>query len=239
MTTTSQIFHHKPPNATKKLLYIMGSTWKTKNMFDLDMKEINFRQLLNDYGIETFTYDIPETSYEDFYSIAESLVQEHKIDNVMGYCMGGAVTLQLANKFEFNSITVIDVFRPLPKYKIYNEQTGRYECNKQQLLDCINKETKINDSVKAEYLDSLTDVISSPKYMTKQHMEPIVGHMCNKNYLANLKAKKKYLLWSSPFAAYQKEIFTGFGTKGYHASHWILLEEMRKELAKDLSMIVR
>jgi predicted esterase YcpF (UPF0227 family) len=239
MTTISQIFHHKPENSSSKLLYLMGSTWKTKNMFDLDMKEKNFRQLLNDYGIETFTYDIPETSYEDYYNIAESLVKEHKIDNIFGYCIGGVAALQLAKKYDFNSIVVFDAFRPLPLYKTYNENKSRYECNKDQLLKVINTKTKMNIEVKEYFMNSLPEIIYGPDYVLKNIMKKTFGYMYNEDYLKDLKVKKKYLMWSAPWAINQKEVFTGFTTKGYDASHWILLEQMRYELAKDLSIIVK
>jgi hypothetical protein len=67
----------------------MGQTWKYKTMFDLDMSEDSFGDILYNAGIDVIAVDYDfYDSHKDIYDESKRLVEEHNPDAVMGYCYG-------------------------------------------------------------------------------------------------------------------------------------------------------
>lgn len=225
--------HHKLPKETKtKLLYIMGGTWMTKSMFDLDFpeQENSFCQLLNELGIETFTFDITQKTHSDVVEYCKHIMVTHNITNVMGYSYGCLPAIDLSNIT--SNLILLDPFSGIKIQK--EERDGRLYYKSSDVKDIIDKHTYIQDNVKLKYLESLGndfDVSNFPKAYSKQNFD----------YYTDWKIHRK-LRNSNPLVIFTEsskpEIhkkFSTLKTKFFANSHWILLEEGRKPLSLEVA----
>jgi hypothetical protein len=212
----------------------MGGTWRTKSMFDLDFED-NFCSILNSYGIETFTFDIPETSHQHVLEICTKLVTEHNIKNVMGYSYGCLPAIDLSLQNQLDNLILLDPFSGIKIPK--KEVEGRLYYKSSDVKEIIDSYTNVPADVKQLYLNSLGDefdVSSFPKEYSKEH------HNYYSDWRTHRKIKCKNLVAFTKSS--KPEIHTKFSTlkcKFYDSSHWILLEEGRKPLAEDVKNMLK
>ena len=231
-----QLHRRTPQNPKGNLLYLMGATWKTKSMFDLDSDQESFCQILNNNGIETFAFDIPETSHDDVLNITFELIETHNIKNVMGYSYGCITAFDAAFRYKLDNVILLD---PFSGTQIKNEEFDtHYEYNTSDVKTTIDEVCSIPESVKECYLSSLGgSKFNSPKY-------------------PKLKSRESYNTYTSRDAfdtlqgrltvnftdCVKQEVYEKYSMLNptmYNSSHWILLESGRQELAKNVLTLIR
>lgn len=213
----------------------MGGTWKTKSMFDLDFDEDSFCDLLNSSGIETITFDIPETNHNDVITICEELIKTYNIKNVMGYSYGCLPAIDISLSHKINSLILLDPFSGIPINKIETEDTLLYETK--DVYDVVKANTYMSDSAMNSYIKSLGDSFSVsrfPKKFSKTHFD----------YYTDWRLHRK--IKCSTLVAFTEsskpEMHNRFSTlksKFYNNSHWILLEDGRKRLCEDVCAVLK
>lgn len=76
----------------------MGRTWKYKTMFDLDMEEDSFGDILYNAGIEVVAVDWDRNDdHQMIFQKCRELVNRYNPDFIMGYCYGCFVCGVLPN----------------------------------------------------------------------------------------------------------------------------------------------
>lgn len=229
-----QVFHKRPENPKTKLLYLGGATWKIASMLDLDSNEDSFCDLLLADNIEVFSFDLPDTDHADVVNKVKHLVEEHKINYIMGYSYGCISAIECALTHHLDGIILLDPFSGVPTPSVEINNTFEYTVS--EIKQLINDTTSINNNIKKLYLDSLSpnDKFTAPTYPKKLVMD--------RKFL-NLNAWTSIGLIRCPvFTAFTstarpqiKNYFSRFKQKTFaNSSHWILLEDGRFELATDI-----
>jgi hypothetical protein len=76
----------------------MGKTWKYKTMFDLDMEEDSFADILYNAGIDVISVDWQTgDTHQTIFKKCRDLVNIQNPDYIMGYCYGCAVASAIGN----------------------------------------------------------------------------------------------------------------------------------------------
>lgn len=235
---------------TAKLLYIMGASWHTKCMFDLDTIEDSFADILYQHGIETYAVDLigsgatgPDdinhnTAYQDNLTYLKELVKEYDIDYVMGYSTGCAVAKDLALQINVKGVILLD---PGANITITKELiNNKFLIHKESVFQAlISNNTNIKPKIAADYINALCaiDVFVTSAY-------PITG-----NYLKSFfdvdslqeffnKCNVKVFFTHNSIQKLRKT-FPSTSVFYPDASHWILLEDGRYLLAQDIVQFVK
>jgi hypothetical protein len=224
-----------------RLLYIMGATWHNQCMFDLDI-ENNFSTILNNYGIETYSFNIvgsgpqPKTEFigdkhEDNVRIAEELIKQYDIDFIMGYSYGCKVVADVIKNVNLKAAILLD---PLVKIEIKTESIDnddKIQLSKDNILQSIIQyQATINDSILKKHLQELCagDTIVTASYPRLARKTTMLSSTLPKQIFftknSNLEHRSKFLEHVVKFYP--------------NASHWILLEEYRKDLAADINNFI-
>jgi hypothetical protein len=213
----------------------MGATWKTKSMFDLDFEEESFCDLLNASGIETFSFDIPETNHSDVVSICQELITTHNIQNVMGYSYGCLPAMDIALSNEIKNLIMLDPFSGVPIKCEENDSKLHYKT--EDVYSTIKEHSYMSELVSLAYIKTLGqsfDVCKFPKQYSKDNFDKYT----NWNLHRKLKCNTLVAFTESS----KKELRLKFSTlqqRFYPYSHWILLESGRKRLCEDLSAVLK
>jgi hypothetical protein len=219
-----------------RMLYVMGATWHTKCMFDLDSIQPSFADILQEKNIETYAFDIfgggpgakplhIDNLHNSNVQYARMLVEFYNIDIVMGYSYGCLVAKEVAQLVPLKGIIMLD---PESTIDVARTQlgNGRVSVGKQAIKEALRiNQTSIDPVVEIDYIDS---VDPSEELITAQYP----GQVCREQ---NKLLRSKTLcpgLW----------IVTKQGVVDQHieasryadASHWILLESHRYQLADDV-----
>ncbi|CAB4137967.1 Alpha/beta hydrolase fold-1 [uncultured Caudovirales phage] len=239
------LFVNPVPGHHKKLLYIMGATWHTRCMFDLDTHDASFAQLLNQQGIETYAPDIVGTGpgrkshvigncYHETLEYLDYIVTKFDIDHVMGYSTGCAFAVDLAKKHNFKKIVLLD---PQSKSRVDRQlvDNDKYTITKQSVRQAlIENLTSVDSQTTQDHLDALCpgDTLTTAawpmlgRYLTVFDSQQYVDNLVN-NYQV-----KTFFTKQSTEQVRQR--FGCHGTYWPHISHWVLLEPYRKELANEI-----
>lgn len=212
----------------------MGATWKTKSMFDLDFKD-NFCSILNSNGIETFTFDIPETSHQNVVDICNDVIKENNITNIMGYSYGCLPAIDLSLELGIDNLILLDPFTPVKLNK--TESNNRFYYNKSDIKTTLDLYTSIPENIKDIHLNTLPmmfDVSNFPNEYSKNNFEYYSSWKTH----TSLKCKTLVAFTKSSNPEIHKQ-FSTLNCKFYDASHWILLEEGRKPLAVDVKNMLK
>lgn len=109
------------PNPKAKLLYLSGYAREGDGTFDALFSkstiENNFRDLFLSNDIETFAaeYDRTDTHFEVF-NKARSLVVQHNIDYVFGFCYGSFPALHACVKTNVKGAILLDTSTTVPSW---------------------------------------------------------------------------------------------------------------------------
>lgn len=233
-----------------RLLYIMGATWHTKCMFDLDSQDASFACLLNQQGVETYAVDIfgsgpgikPDVignCYNDTVDYLSYLVEQYNIDNVMGYSTGCAFAAELTKKHKFKKIIFLD-----PRAKVVLDRkilnNDKYIITKQAVLkSLIDNQTEIDKNTTKDYIDALCQddqLITAAYPITGQYLKIFD----DKEYVDNLlNTNNTKTFFTKQSVEHTRELFAQNSVYWPHASHWILLEPYKKDLAQEVVQFLK
>jgi len=225
-----------------KLLYVMGATWHNQCMFDLAELEDNFSTLLNKQGIETYTFniigsgsmsqtDIIGDRHNDNIKLAKEIIEKYNIEYVMGYSNGCGIVASLVSDTNIRGALLLD---PGSTVKVN--------------LEFIEN----NDKVLITKDDIRTSLIESQSPLLQDTIDKYLRALCDGDSLitaAYSKLERKWPGWPSKPNLYNRlfltknttaELRSRYPNHIYYpeASHWILLEEHRKQLALDVKQFI-
>lgn len=231
------------PGAKTRLLFVMGATWHTKCMFDLDTSEDSFADILHNNGIETYTADLFGTgpgnkpSYiGDLYcknlDYLSEKIKEFDINCIMGYSSGCAVAKDLASQFDFDSIVLLDpgVRLKMTKQLVNDDYYIIDKLAIQQAL--IDNETSIDTEIARDYINAvntsqqLITAAYPARYLKDCFTPSVINTLYHRNNVKTFFTKNSIDALRLRFATdsiYYPE-----------SSHWILIEPGRYQLAQDI-----
>ena len=244
-----------------KVLYLMGSTWHTKCMFDIDTVEDSCADLLQKNGVESYTFNIVGTGplrkpniigdgHLENVLFAKNIIEEHGIDYIMAYSYGSVVACELVTQFnvKVKGVFLIDPFGGpdfAPTYidtTDYIEDGDKRVVTRQGIQAILDEwDSTMKDDIKFDYFNSLGNgssslVTAAYPYQTvfKKHKE-----ILNDLYVNELKKRcKLQVVFSKTAREDVKAIFPG--SKCYtDATHWIMLEDRRFDLINDFVNFVK
>jgi len=206
-------------------------------MFDLDCEEDSFCDMLVEDGIETFTFDIPFSNHDDVFKNVTNIIKENTVQNIMGYSYGCITALQYAQQNKISKLILLDPFSPgtkIPK----KELDDKVEFRRDSVAEVI-EQTSMNKTMKHAYLQSLDEVFYAPKYPI-QTSQKFRSAYTNEFFLSSLKCDEVLVIFTGTPSDQIKRAYRKFNTQIYsEASHWILLEEGRKDLCKTVSALLK
>jgi hypothetical protein len=220
-----------------KILYLMGATWHTKCMFDLDCAEDSFATLLHKGGIETYTFDIPTTDHQSNVDIAVSLVKQYEIDYILGYSYGCITALDVAKQTKIAGLMFLD---PRSQVTVTKQHTDNKILVTRDNVDLALRENNVNitDVVRQAHLAALsnTDVLVVPTYPGPVCRQTEYFKPANLTELFN---KQKIQLFLTSQSKEETKLWNPANTIFYpDSSHWILLEPSRYQLAQDIEKFI-
>lgn len=227
-------FINESNNEKTKILYIMGATWHTRSMFGLSTVEDNFSKILCDKGITNYTFDISKHSHNDNIILAKELINKYNIKYVLGYSYGAIVASELANESSIKGLFLLDPYAQVTINSDQHNDTLVYKKEEIQQALIVN-DTNIKDQIKEDHINSICpgDTLESPAY-------PKLDRKARKiRFVSNLQSANCVI--HAFFTKHsRKEIRDQFPTSTLYqdASHWILLEDYRYNLAEDISRLI-
>lgn len=237
-------------NPRARLLYIMGATWHTRCMFDLETREPSFAKLLNQQGISTYAADIlgsgpdakPSTIgnlYQATLDMYSQIIQQHGIDTIMGYSHGCAITSDLVRRHSIKKIIFLDPQArvTLDRVSVNND---KYIISKQSVLKAlVNNQTSVDHVTAQDHLRALcsgSEFETASYLVTGQYSKRFEDPEFVSNLLATQRLRTFFTQHSIPHVRF---LLQTTATYWPHASHWILLESHRKELAQAVADFVK
>jgi pimeloyl-ACP methyl ester carboxylesterase len=233
-----EVFHKRPENSKTKLLYLGGATWKIASMFDLKSDEDSFCDLLLQDNIEVFSFDLPDTDHVSVVNKVKQLVEEYKINYIMGYSYGCISAIECALTHQLDGIILLDPFSGVPTPSVENNNTFEYTVS--EIKQLINDATAINDNIKKLYLDSLSanDKFTAPTYPKKLVMDRKFLNLIAWTNIGLIRCPV-FTAFTSTARPQVKNYFSRFKQKTFtNSSHWILLEDGRFTLAAEVSKFI-
>jgi pimeloyl-ACP methyl ester carboxylesterase len=233
-----QVFHKRPENPKTKLLYLGGATWKIASMFDLKSDEDSFCDLLLADNIEVFSFDLPDTDHASVVNWVYQLVEEYKINYIMGYSYGCISAIECALTHQLDGIILLDPFSGVPTPSVDINNTFEYTVSEIEQL--INDSTSINNNIKKLYLDSLSpnDKFTAPTYPKKLVMDRKFLNLIAWTNIGLIRCPV-FTAFTSTARPQVKNYFSRFKQQTFtNSSHWILLEDGRFALAAEVSKFV-
>lgn len=229
------MFHKKPQNSKSKLLYLGGATWKIKSMFDIDLDEDSFCDILVKNNVEVFSFDFPSTNYEDALTKAKTLIKDNKIDYVMGYSFGCILLLECELELNLSGMILLDPFSPpLP---IKNVEVGdQFKYQIADIKETLDARTFIKEHIKQAHIKTLSDsdALMAPTFPKKLVSDGRFFTL--PTWIdTNLIKCPVYVAFTNTAVDLIKNHVKNLKQKTYiNSSHWILLEDGRYELAADI-----
>lgn len=212
-------------------------------MFDLDTIEDSFADILQAYGVETYAADLfgsgpgPKPDiigdrYCDNLEYLSAKIKEFDINCVMGYSSGCTVIKDLATQFAFDSIILLD---PAARSKMTKQlvNNDKYIINKSAVAQAlVDNETTIDPRIAQDYIDAMTTELElvTASYPVRYLKDCFTSEVVDKLYQRN--NIKTFFTKNSVEQA--RTLFPADSVYYTNASHWILLELYRYQLAKDV-----
>ena len=237
----TNIFHRTTEDPRSKLLFIMGGTWHTKALFDIDVKgEDSAADLFFKRSIETLAFDTVGTGIKDInlpfgnrnadnINVARQLILDHGIRNVVSYSYGCNIVVELVKEgFTFDRVILVDPkSQANPKREYVDDDIIIY--NK---IDLIKNFEKSNINLSPRVLQShLNAMVNAPKgrIVTPYYTELLDA---TPQELADLQRLFPLrIIFSGQSRQSMRELFDKDNQIMYEdASHWMLIEEVRHQL---------
>jgi hypothetical protein len=235
------IFKKTIHTAVKKkctLLYLMGMTWHTKCMFDLDCDEPSFCDILNGYGIETYAFDNSKNDHSDTVNTAIQLIREHEIDYIFAYSYGCRVVMDLLHSVDVKGIMLLDPIH-VPNVQVPTEKTPMGSVVRKSDIDSVltANSAQITTHMRAAHIAAVsdTDTLTIPTYMDRvleTNPSPYEGQ------LSSLFARPCRLFLTRHCSQMVRQWRPEATTLYPNSSHWIMIEPGRYQLAEDVYRFV-
>ena len=217
-----------------KLLYLMGATWHTKAMFDLDSDEDSFADILSHMGIETYAFDNLPTGHAANIDFAVDLINQFGIDYVMGYSYGCLTAYDVAKQTNIKGLVFLD---PASTPKVKKRRVGDFFLIPKANLDLAltKKNTNVADNIRIASINAFgtKDVLKIPTYPTvvmrnnSNLFGPSIFTKLNVRLFLTSQGTEEAKTWSPSFTYYP------------NSSHWIMLESGRYALAHDVVNFIK
>jgi hypothetical protein len=216
-------------NLKGRLLYLMGATWHTKCMFDLDSDQDSFATVLQQNGIETYTFDNSLNGHKQNVDFAVKLINCFKIDYVLGYSYGCITACDVATQTAIKGVMFLD---PVSQSKVNKKRIGRdFLLTKQDVRSAlVENNTHIIDNVSESYIHALSnsDTFVVPAYPMDVYRE-------YDYFKTNLLEKLNLQIFLTSQCTPESRNWFPNSTIYYpDSSHWIMLESGRYNLANDI-----
>ena len=227
------LFYKKPVNNDKnlkgRLLYLMGATWHTKCMFDLDSDQDSFATVLQKLGIETYTFDNSLHGHKDNVDFAVELINRFDIDYVLGYSYGCMTACDVATQTAVQGIMFLD---PASQATVNKKRIGNnFLLSKTDVRSAlIENNTNVADNVSEAYINALSnnDVFAVPTY-------PMDVYKDYDYFKTDLLEKSNLQILLTAQSTVESRSWFPESTVYYaQSSHWIMLESGRYNLANDI-----
>lgn len=230
-----EFFYRKPQDSKIKLLYMGGATWKYKSMFDIDIDEDSFCDILVANGVEVFSFDLSNTDYNDVLNKAKTLIKDFKIDYAMGYSFGCIAASECALELDLLGIILLDPFSPPGPIKSI-EIGDQFKYQIADIKETLDTKTFIKEHIKDAHIKTLsdTDILLSPTFPKKLVSD---GKFSTLPAWTDIKSINCpiYCAFTNTAKDFVKNYYGEYKQKTYgNNTHWILLEDGRFELAKDI-----
>jgi hypothetical protein len=216
-------------NIKGRVLYLMGATWHNKCMFDLESDQDSFATILQQAGIETYTFDNLPDGHEANVNFAVELVNRSKIDYILGYSYGCITACDVAKRTTVKGVMLLDPIS-LVKVNKYRDGNNFIIIKNDVELALVENKVKITDNVSSAYLQALSsgDTLTVPTYPgeTYKKCDYFKSELFNKfnvQMFLTSQSVEESRSWCPESTVYYPE-----------SSHWILLESGRKDLADDI-----
>ena len=231
------------PDPKIKLLFVMGATWHTKCMFDLDTVEDSFADMLHTGGLGVYAADLfgsgpgPKPDYigdrycENLEYLSEK-IKEFDINCIMGYSAGCTVVKDLATQFNFKSIVLLD---PASKLKMAKQliNDDKYIINKLAVAQAlIDNGATVDPVIAQDYINAITTeaelvTASYPvRYLKNCFTPDVISKLYQHNNVRTFFTKNSL--------EHVRVLFPADSPYYHNASHWILIEQYRQQLAQDV-----
>jgi hypothetical protein len=254
----------KPVNPTDRIgtvLYLPGATWHNYSMFDLPSDEASMADILQQRGIETYSINwegidrqpapaqVGNAHDRNLARVIE-LIEQNPIDYILAYSYGVAVALDLVRALpgKIRGIMLLDPYPALkppgtPDDSVLTDGGDKKIVSRNQVqADLIKFASTVEPAVGQAYIENLTDpdkeltVAVYPSMVLKERWAKLPNQI--KSLLDLPIASHVYFTKTSK--AIVRDYFpadrqTMFAT----ASHWILIEPERYQLADSIEQFIK
>lgn len=238
-----------------RLLFLMGATWTNKSMFDLESDEDSFATSLNKQGIETHTFDIYGSGpgkkekrignkHAKNIKFAEKIINDHKIDCVMGYSSGCHYAKYLAFKYNIKKLILLDPRASLYSDKKLIDKDDKFSINLKNIPKILLKNhSKVNEKILERHILALGGkhqnliTASYPKmHLPKGHID-----FSNKAQIMNIiNTCETRIFFTKNSIKSVRDMFPKKNSIFYRmASHWIMIENYRHRLSRDIALFLK
>lgn len=247
----TSVYINQAQNKKATLLYLMGATWHNACMFDIKHDGTSFASLLNNQGIETYTFNIKGTGpgpketfigdgHSENINTALQLIEQYQIEYVLGYSYGAMLVSDMYDRLP-SCVKGIILLDP---YAILNQSNNVFIDNfdkkvvtrKQVDADLKELGSTMPAELKDAYLNALSDsetliTAAYPGKVLKGGFERFsaqsnIDKLSSKKFLAVF-SKNANPKVSAKFPASKSKTYPG-------SSHWLLLEKERFDFANDV-----
>jgi hypothetical protein len=240
-----------------KLLYIMGSTWHNQCMFDIQTTETSFASLLNDKGIETYTFDIAGTGpnkktntigdgHQANIDYAIRLIETYQIEYVLGYSYGALIINDMIDLMPacVKGIMLLDPYAALTPVNVIMLDGGdkKLVTRAQVAEDLVRYHCNISTEVKNAHLKALTDDeddLVTAGYTRKRMKDNFQKFISAENISNLVKMKLKVFFTGTSNKVVRDQFPEVVRVFWPDSSHWILLEPKRFELADAVEKFIK
>lgn len=208
-------------------------------MFDLDI-ENNFSTMLNNFGIETYTFNLVGTGpdvkteffgirHDDNVNLAKEIVEKYKIDFVMGYSYGCKIVIDLVQRVNLKGVMFLDPATKIDTDTELIDGGDKVRITKASIQKSMEQyQVTIDKDTADKYLQAVCDgdfidVASYPRLPRPGPIKVVPGVSVRLFFTKNSNAEYRSQ-WPEIMFKYYPQ-----------ASHWILLEEYRQNLAVDVN----
>jgi hypothetical protein len=229
------IFKKTIPNIAKKkcrLLYLMGMTWHTQCMFDLDCAEPSFCDILNEHGIETYTFNNSQINHLDNINQARQLIEEYQIDYIFAYSYGCRVVADLLETVNVKGVMLLD---PSSEVQVKKEKIDTGFIVRKSDIDSILTANSVETTavMRAAHIAAVsdTDTLFIPNYIDRVIKNTLPLH---ERDLPQLFERPVRLFLTRQSPAKIRQWRPNVTTFYPNSSHWIMIEPSRYRLAQDV-----
>lgn len=251
----------KQANRIGTVLYLPGATWHNYSMFDLPSDEASMADILQQRGIETYSINwegidrLPVdaqvgNAHDRNLARVIGLIEQNPIDYILAYSYGVTVALDLVRALpgKIRGIMLLDPYPALkppgaPDDSVLTDGGDKKIVSRNQVRADLTKfASTVEDTVREAYIENLTDtdkeltVAVYPSAVLKERwssLENLIGS------LMQLPIASHVYFTKTSKANVRNYFPTNRQTMFPTASHWILIEPERHQLADSIEQFIK